>query len=258
MRRNIEDITQELVEGIDKTIHVRRIFNGSFLQTKLYVCELKWLVIGSIITDGTNTATVSEVGEDYIVIDKETDYTWTSKTFTIVQNMYYMRGTPLAVNAEWQKLSKTVKNKTPFVWLVKPTSEVNYGLKSNLDRESDLRIYFLDKTKIEYTEQQHTDLVIKPLWAWVLAFFEVIKKDRGFNPIVTYTTRELSRFGTETAQRFESNIITANLSAIEVRFTLSIKKSAKCLCNNPILTKKVLISGEDIILSDLTTITLYQ
>jgi len=250
MRRNIEDIIEEIVQSIDKTILINKIFDGDEVETTLYTCDYKWLVVGSVISDGTNTATVTEVGDEYFVITKDPLFTWTSKTATIVQSIYYMRGTALAVNGEWQKLSKTSKQKTPFVWLVKPTIERTNSNGQGLERTSDLRLYFLDNTLLKYKEEEVTNNVIKPLWAWVMAFFKAIDSSSDFAKFDNYDTRELSRFGTETAQGFEANIITANLSAIEVKFTLPIRRGAKCLCNKTIDTDNLMDLGEGVLINE--------
>lgn len=250
MRRNIEDIIEGIVDSIDKTILINKIFDGDWLQTTLYTCDYKWLIVGSVVSDGINTAVVTEIGDEYFVITKDTLFTWTSKVATIVQDMYFMRGTALAVNGEWQKLSKTVKEKTPFVWLVKPTVERTNANGQGLERTADLRLYFLDNTLLKYKEEEVTNNVIKPLWAWVMAFFKAIDSNSDFTKFDNYDTRELSRFGTETPQGFEANIITANLSAIEVKFTLPIRRGAKCLCGKTIETDNLIDLEEGLLISD--------
>ena len=51
MVRDIQDIVEEIVNDIDKTIVVVKIEDATLLQTILYVCELKWLRVGSVVTD---------------------------------------------------------------------------------------------------------------------------------------------------------------------------------------------------------------
>jgi hypothetical protein len=258
MRRNIEDITEEIVQSIDKTILINKIFDGDEIQTTLYVCDVKWIKVGSIVSDEIgNQVPVIEVTDEYIVVDKTQyiidngySFLWTSKKLTIIQNIYFMRGTALAVNGEWQKLSKTVKQKTPFVWLVKPTLERTNANGQGLERTSDLRLYFLDNTLLQYKEEEVTTNVIKPLWAWVMAFFKAIEINPDFGKFDNYDTRELSRFGTETPQGFEANIITANLSAIEVKFTLPIRRGAKCLCNKTIFADSLIDLGDGVLISE--------
>lgn len=258
MRRNIEDIIEEIVESIDKTILINKIFDAGEVQTTLYMCDIKWIKVGTIVSDELgNEVPVIEVSDEYIVVDKTQyiidngySFVWSSKTLTIIEDIYFMRGTALAVNGEWQKLSPRVKQKTPFVWLVKPTVERTNANGQGFERTADLRLYFLDNTLLKYKEEEHTNNVIKPLWAWVMAFFKAIELNSDFGKFDNYDTRELSRFGTETAQVFEANIITANLSAIEVKFTLPIRRGAKCLCNKTIYTDNLIDLGDSVLISE--------
>lgn len=232
MRKDIINIVGEIVADIDKTIQVSRVEGAELITPKLFVCDFKWLKIGSIILDDQDRpATVTQFGENWIVVEKEDPFVWTSKYFTIVQDIYYFKGSPLATNREWQNYARLESGKVPFVWLVSPTTEVFYNNGQALERESDLRLFFLDITSPNYTVQQHHDNVIKYLNAWIDGFLDAINKNRrDFERFDSYTLKEISRFGVETPQGVENNIIDSNLSAIELRFTLPIKKGAKCLC----------------------------
>jgi hypothetical protein len=258
MRVTIEDIIEGVVDSIDKTCVVSRIVdNIDLVQATLYLCDLKWIKVGSIISDGLgHEVPVIEVGTNYIVFDKtdyiaenEATFVWTSKTLTIVKDIYYVKGTALAVNGEWTKLTSDEREKTPFVWLVKPTTETTNLNGQGIVRTAELRIYFLDATDVtNYTEDDHNVEVLTPLWQWVVAFFEAIRKNKDFANIDNYTSRELNRFGTETPQGFEANILDSNLSAIELRFTLSIRNGAKCLCEpNKSLVDGLVWTGEEFI-----------
>lgn len=232
MRKDIINIVGEIVADIDKTVKVGKTYFPENREFRMDVCSLKWLKIGSVILDNQNRpSTVTQIGENYIVVHKDDPFVWTSKYFTIVQDIYYFKGSPLATNQEWKFFEKDETDKVPFVWLVSPTTEVFYNNGQANERESDLRLFFLDITSPTYTVQQHHDNVIKYLNAWIDAFLEVINKNRrDFGRFDSYTLKEISRFGVETPQGVENNIIDSNLSAIELRFTLPIKKSAKCLC----------------------------
>jgi hypothetical protein len=249
MRVTIEDIIDGVVDSIDKTCVVSKIVDADQVLTTLYLCDLKWIKIGSIVSDELgNEVIVSEVGSNYIVVDKAqyiidnngASFVWTSKKLTIIKDIYYVKGTALAVNGEWTKLTRDEREKTPFVWLVKPTTETTNLNGQGIVRSAELRIYFLDATDVKnYTESEHNEKVLTPLWQWVLGFFDAIKKNKDFANIDSYTSRELNRFGTESPQGFESNILDSNLSAIELRFTLSIRNGAKCLC----MPNKALVDG---------------
>lgn len=231
MVRDIQDIVEEIVNDIDKTIVVVKIEDATLLQTILYVCELKWLRVGSVVTDGLgHTVTVIEVGSNYIIVEKDPLFTWTSLLITIEEPIYYFRGTPMATNEEWLNFAVNEDAKTPFVWLVEPTNETFFTNGQSLERESDLRLYFLDKTLPKRTTKEHHDLVVKHLRAIVDGFLSVIERDKGFGRYDSYSQRVLSWFGTESASGYEAVILDSNLSAIEIRLTLPIRKGAKCLC----------------------------
>lgn len=228
---DIQDIVEDIVNSIDKTVKIDRFENAVEILTKLYVCEFKWLEVGSDVLDDQNRpAQVQEIGSNYIVVRKQDPFVWTSKTITIVKDIFYFRGTPLATNTEWLEYSTHESFKTPFVWLVEPTTEVEFANGQGLERESDLRIYFLTGTLSQYTVKQKHDISIAYLRTWVEGFKLAIKKNKLFANVESYTTKNISFFGVESPQGYEANIIDANLSAIELRFTLPIRKRANCLC----------------------------
>lgn len=239
MRKDIINIVGEIVDSIDKNVIIRKIENADLSSVKLfYECSLKWLKEGDVIfyikDEETREATVTEIGDGFIIVLKtEPDYVWESNYFTISNPIYYFKGTPLATNSEFQVKDLNEDFKTPFIWLVEPTDELFHeNDNSTLERESELRIFFCDKTNFEeFTVQQHHDNVIKYLNDWVDGFMEVIKKDTAdFGKLKTFKAKNVSFLANETPKGYEKNIIDSNLSAVDVRFTLPIRKGAKCLC----------------------------
>lgn len=232
MRKDIQDIVEEIVLSIDKTIRISRVELFDMPNTKLFICEKKWLEVGQLILDDQGReATITTIGENFVTILKSQPfYDWTSKYFTIVKDIYYFRGTPLATNAEWLSYARNEDGKTPFVWLLEPTEEEFYKNGQGLERTSDLRLYFLDKTKVGNTVKQHHDNVLKYLNDWVDGFLLAIEKDQSFAKYDSFKTKNISRFGIETSKGYERNILDSNLCAVEVRLSLPIRNGAKCLC----------------------------
>ena len=231
MRKSITKIIGDIVGAIDKTIKIDS-FNQDATTVTIYVCTFKWLKVGSVISDTLgNQATVTVIDIDFIVAEKIGTYTWTGKVLTINTTFHYIFGTRMSVNAEWLQLSSVEDNKLPLFCLVMPTRETNEGFQSGLDRESSIVLYVLNYCNWSQTDQLIQDEVIYYLWLYVEAFLETIKLNQDFPPIESTNTRELHRFGTESTEGFESEIFDSNLSAIELRFTLPIRKGAKiCIC----------------------------
>jgi len=230
MREDIQNIIENVVSSIDKTITVTRIEDGAVATSKLFVCDLKWLEVGQTIMDDQNrTALITSVGSNFVTIVKNPNYVWDSKVFTIIKDIYFFRGTPLAVDAEWVQYARIEEQKTPFVWLVGETQEKFFAKNQSLERESELRIFFLDIIDIrKNTTKQIHDNRLKYLNLWVDAFFQVIAKDSIFGLFDSWDSKNISRFGIETPQGYEKLIIDSNLCAVEVKFTLPIYKDEKC------------------------------
>lgn len=233
MRASITKIVGEIVGGIDKTIRLDSVVPVGF-SLKLFVCEFKWLKVGDIVSDlSGNEATVISIDldEGYILIQKIGSFTWDGLLLTIKTTFHYIFGTRMSVNEEWLQLASVEDNKLPLFCLVMPTRETNEGFESGLDRQSDIVLYVLNYCNWKQTDQLIQDEVIYYLWLYVRAFLDTIELNTDFKPLENYNTRELHRFGTESVEGFESEIFDSNLSAIELRFTLPIRKGAQiCLC----------------------------
>ncbi len=237
MRKDIQDIGKTIVDSIDKTIKVSRVELPDNRTMKMFVCEMKWLKVGGTILDNQDRdSEVTEIGDGYIVIYKGSVFTWDSPYFTIVKDLHYFPGTPMAVNNEWNVFKANEKEKAPFVWMNEMRDEEEYFpfTNSQIERNSPLEVFFLDITDYEkFTTKDHHDIVIKGLNAWVDSFIDAIRKnvrDFDYRKIESIKIKNFSLFGTETKNGIDQWLFDSNLCAVRVRLTLPIRKGAKCLC----------------------------
>lgn len=230
--RFLKDIVKEdIVDKIDKTFNVTRVELAEVLVSKLFVCDVKFLQVGDGILDDENReAVITSVGSNFITIRKGTSFTWTSNKFTVIKDFYFIAGTPLDVDAEWLKRSIVQTSKLPLFWLALPTNETINSNGQGLERESVIRLFVIEQSMLKYTVDEYYSEVMKYLMAYLEAFKDAIKKNKLFANIESFDQRELYRLGSESQDGFEALIIDSNLSAIEIRFTLPIRKGAKCLC----------------------------
>lgn len=230
--RFLKDIVKEdIVDKIDKTFNVSRVDSAIDIETKLFVCDVKWLKVGDTIIDNEERpASIREVGINYIVVRKLEPFIWTSNIFTAFKDFYFIAGTPLDVDAEWLKRSIVQTSKLPLFWLALPTNETINANGQGLERESVIRLFIIEQSMLKYTVDEYYSEVMKYLMAYLEAFKDAIKKNKLFANIESFDQRELYRLGSESQDGFEALIIDSNLSAIEIRFTLPIRKGAKCLC----------------------------
>ena len=71
--------------------------------------------------------------------------------------------------------------------------------------------------------------VIQPMIGLKDEFLEIIKKNRNFKTLEDVKIKYFSRFGTESAQGFEKNILDANLSGLVLQINLR-KYKGNCNC----------------------------
>lgn len=143
--------------------------------------------------------------------------------------VFYLTGTRLAANQEWTIAGSDLRDKLPLVWLLETINEKFYGPGSPIERESELRIFFLNETNIAewYTEDHRTN-VVQPMTELALAFIDTINNTTGFPIVDEYQIRTFARFGVETQQGMIKNILDANLSGVELQMTLTIYKNYIC------------------------------
>mgnify|MGYP003654365238 CR=1 FL=1 len=158
-------------------------------------------------------------------------YVFTGKTL-FLNTPYFFTGTPMATNSEWVKFSNDERNKTPFIWLVEPTTENVYDDDdTGYQRDSNLRVVFLDTNNInQWLTMDTHDNRLQSLYYMRDEFIKVIKSSPLFKGVSNSSVRNITKFGTESSRGFETNIIDSNLTGLDCRLTLSIYEEADCKC----------------------------
>ena len=230
----IEDIciiVEDLVSSIDG-----QIYGESTSTETADFCQTKWARQGKTLTrvgDGEQW-TVSEV-----ILDNSITATYAGSTYPPpvfegwfnLPNPFFITGTRLATNSEWTIATNDVTAKTPIVWLLETTREKIFGRESSLERASDLRIFFLDETNVkDYYTKDHRVQVVQPMTQLVAALIEAINAKANFDDVEDFQLITFSRFGVEQETGFVKNIIDANLSGVELQFTLQKYKGNDCKC----------------------------
>jgi hypothetical protein len=232
-------VKQQIFDKLDKTIKVKSLEPVSG-KLKMYVCgSVKWARVGKTLRTNTSLANFPIVSVDYVNNTLILDFpltplgapiSWTGDTGTL-NDVYFFIGTPLRTNAEWLSFSNNEMLKTPFIWLVEPTREKKLGVSSIIERESDIRLLLLDNNNSAnwLTKNVHENR-LGALYNLASEIENVANDNvKWFKEIETVDVKNYTRFGTETPQGFEANIIDADLTGVEMRFTLKVIKQA-CNC----------------------------
>lgn len=221
------EYVKDLVTKIDNTIQ------GSYdpLTGRTMVCNTKWARVGKVVKDAEDKEyLVTElVTDSYLVATPLIGETNLSGTIYL-PDLFFITGTKRATNTEWTIADANLSNKLPLVWLLEVISETGFGKNSAVEKEMDLRLFFLDETDpSQYYTADHREQVVKPMQKLMLEFIKVVEIERTYKPIENYRFKTFSRFGVENDKGMLQNILDANLSGVSLEVTLSRYKQ-KCKC----------------------------
>ena len=220
-------VRDEIVDKMNNVIDVDSIAGNDITISGC----LKWAAILKTVTDNIGDEyKITEIdrANNVITVEPLGAYVFTGDILNL--NLpYFFTGTPMATNAEWLQFTDDERKKTPFIWMVELTTEQPFDAKNagRIERKSDIRIVFLDTNNVEQwlTLDTH-DNRLQALYNMRSEFVRVINSNIIFNSIDNSSVVNLTKFGTETSNGFEKNIIDSNLTGIDCRFTLSILR--KC------------------------------
>ena len=223
----ITEIIRELVTEIDTTI----IGSYNVATDKTDYCATKWARVGKTVLD--------EVGNPYLITEVLPDVSLQTTQqnlplipltgTTFLPNPFFQTGTKLAANMEWTKVLTDLTQKTPLIWLLEIIREQKFGRGDVREFETELRVFFLDETDpTQFVTQDNRQQIVEPMENLAESFLDVIRSKRVFKTLVDYRIVSFSRFGVETDQGVIQNILDANLSGVELRFTLTKYKETNC------------------------------
>jgi hypothetical protein len=227
MDNNLVDIVRQIIDSINLEIPVK-----SVASAKVYLCDTMHITIGKIIKD--------EYGNEYKVIDFSFNE-WIevepynhnipfSGTIVVAPSILFLHGTPSSTNNEYLVVSQRTLNKTPFIWLLVSYEYDNLPLNSSVVASYKARLFFMDWANTpKWSNDNHNDLVIKPMENLSNAFIKVIEDNYTFKRLDGFTRRPRPRFGVEiTNKGSDKTIIHEDLSGIDLSVTLEMYDTKLC------------------------------
>jgi hypothetical protein len=229
-----KDVTTQIQQVVGQISNViTGVYDPGTSQTN--VCSTKWLRVGKTVKDQNDVVfviTEIEPGQWVKAVPVPMDpLLFLDGPFTIPEP-YFLAGTKLSANREWTLPTNDVTQKTPIIWLLDAIRYRKFGRENSLDFETDLRVFFLDETDIvNYYTLDHRENVVEPMTELINEFLEVINNDQRFKRVLEFDLITFSRFGVESENGMFENILDANLSGVELRFTLGKYKENCKNCN---------------------------
>ena len=226
-------VKREIIDKMDVSLSISNVeileVAPNVFISKITVCDIKWARIGKYVID--------EIGVFFNIleIDYNLNLITVENSFESLTGLlyvpHYFYGTPMQVNSEWGAVTKIEVNKIPFIWLIEPLNENTFGRDSSLERTSEIRLLFVDGRFVtNWKVKDIHEFRIQSLLNMVEQFKESVNGNRIFQRVTDYRVKTLTKLGSESEQGFLKNILDANLTAVELRFTLPIYKGYDCKC----------------------------
>lgn len=228
MIEDVAIIVESIVEQMDNSF----VGKYNIIDGRTYTCQTKWARVGKKIKDDLgNDFYINEVEPDqYIVAVSLTDPQLTLDGLCFLTPPFWITGTKIATNREWTIAGDHLENKLPLIWMLEVIGETGYGRGSAIERDMELRLFFLDETDpAQYYTPDHRKQVVQPMQQLMNEFIETVKRLKQFKTVDEYRYKTFSRFGTENENGMLENVLDANLSGTSLEITLS-KYRENCKC----------------------------
>jgi hypothetical protein len=226
MEKDIALIIDQIIAGIDNKI----VCSFEMITQKFYTCETKWMRIGKIITNADGDRFVITAMEPDKWFQVESLDTGSLVDVAFLPVPFGITGTKINANIEWLKADSDLTKKTPIIWLLEMIRFTTFHRGSSIEFETDLRLFFLDETDVvNYYTIDHRTNVVQPMNKLIDEFMNVIESNPIFKLVERLDRFTFSRFGVERENGAFQNVLDANLSGVELRFTL-VKFKGNCKC----------------------------
>jgi hypothetical protein len=227
--RDIYYIVQSQIHNkVNKTIKVKSVVGNMDGSYVLNTCDVKWSRVGLVVTDEDEIEfKITSISGNQLTVTGASLFVGNG----LLQAYKFFIGTPMQTNEEWKQLSSDERTKVPFCWMVEATSEVLNGEESSVERVSEIRLVLLDSNNsVNWLTKDVHNNRLAPMYLYIDHLKKAIENNLLFAPVENYKVRNFTRFGSETSNGFDQNIIDADLTGIEIRFSLPIYKEENCNC----------------------------
>jgi hypothetical protein len=226
-------IVQKLVEGFNPYSEIKSFVDNLDGSFSIYVCDTINIREGSSFKINSTSFVAKKVDLDLKKI------TYNSLVAPVVGDNifgatpFFWHGTPIAVGNELQRILQS-ENKLPMVYLYEIiTDEFDNDSESAIDRESSLRLFFLDEANFaDWDTDEHYSGAIIPMASYAEALLKYLEKNSGVGEIKNFSMSYYAKFGLniKVNSGHVQNLFPENVSGVEVRFTLPILKKLSCEC----------------------------
>ena len=231
MRAETVDIVKDLVGSMSFTMTITLINDNGDDTYTLYSCNTYHLQeCFKVLYEGANW-TITNVDKNVsITIKPVLDSTPIPTTMELdVYDPYYFYGTVIQTNLELEQISNS-SLKTPMVYLPTVLEDTFYNDDNRLERESDIRLFFLTQANFADWKTQDTYTnAIEPMRALAYSFIDTLNDSKIISNFAEYRLTNHSKFGVYVTDKgYEKRIFNDDLAGVELRISLPIVQINNC------------------------------
>jgi hypothetical protein len=205
----------------------------NIVGNQVFVCNTLHTTIGKIVTDS--------FGNEYVVSNMVMNQ-WMeltphngapdpfNDTVVFAPPIKFLHGTPQTTNGEYLQLGQNSLDKVPLVWLIENYQYNEPEGDSAIGAVFSVVLVCLDWAKeVAWNNDQHNDLVIKPMESLARAIRDSINSDFAFRRLEDIAMKPRPRFGVEVTNKGNrQKMFNEDLSGVEMRFSLQVRDLEEC------------------------------
>jgi hypothetical protein len=233
--RETVDIVEDLISQLDIVVPFDTITDNGDGTYTIESCNTGYLFpcykfdLGGVIYTVQN-----EVGKEFVFNERFTikgNIIPTATELTLDALKYY-HGTVIATKEELDR-KELSSDKFPMAFLLEVLEDdFNNADYSRIDRNSELRLFFLSETdENNWNTEEHYEFSIKPMRNLLYKFISHLNGSNLIGEFNSYKAINHAKFGVFVSSKggHTQRIFNDKLSGVELRIDLPILKSRKCI-----------------------------
>tara|TARA_R110002153_G_scaffold209897_1_gene362497 strand:+ start:12947 stop:13660 length:714 start_codon:yes stop_codon:yes gene_type:complete len=234
MIKETVDIVEELISQLDIVVKFKSIVDNGDSTYTIETCNTGYLFpCYEFKIDGVDYKVINEIGKDFIFNERFTikgNIVPTTTEITLDSLKYY-HGTVIATKEELSR-KELSSDKFPMAFLLEIIEDdFNNKDDSRVDRNSQLRLFFLSETdENNWTTNEHYEFSIKPMRNLLYKFIAHLNDSNLIGKIDSYKATNHAKFGVYLSSKggHTQRIFNDKLSGVELGIDLPILKSRQC------------------------------
>lgn len=234
MIKETVDIVEELISQLDIIVKFKSIVDNGDGTYTIETCNTGYLFpCYEFEIAGVNYKVLNEIGKDFVFNERFTIKGNIVPTVTEItlDSLKYYHGTVIATKEELAR-KELSSDKFPMAFLLEILEDdFNNVFDARIDRNSQLRLYFLSETdENNWNTNEHYEFSIKPMRNLLYKFIAHLNESVMIGDIDSYRAINHAKFGVFVSSKggHTERIFNDKLSGVELRIDLPILKSGVC------------------------------